>query len=387
MTRVCKRRVFYISGFDPRGVAAYHRMFCEESQKQSAWSGKSVSVGRFEHCSPLASEWQVKRATNEGIVDTTFEFMKWDDIVRRYWRAGWVRLYRLTLNTYWHGIVTTGLLAKIFQIAKWPFLTGLVPALILFGVPLLALLAGIAGFAWGQGSTAHGDRILPVLCGTAGFTAVIALGLWLERKLRLGWLLRTYAFVMDYGQGNIPELEARLGEFAERIAGYMATTEDDEVLVVGHSVGANLAVSVLARMLQLTSDRRHTGKPVFLLTLGGTIPMQGLLPNAGMFREELALLAKSGMVTWVDVTDTQDAACFPMLNPVTASGVALDPEGCGPKVLSAGFKEMLTPKTYRTASWNLFRMHFQYLMASERECAYDYLSITTENLSFHTRFE
>jgi hypothetical protein len=58
----------------------------------------------------------------------------------------------------------------------------------------------------------------------------------------------------------------------------------------------------------------------------------------------------------------------------------------GPQLVSARFRDLLSPETYDTATWNVFRMHFQYLMASEREAVHDYLSVTTDSLRFHNRF-
>ena len=55
-------------------------------------------------------------------------------------------------------------------------------------------------------------------------------------------------------------------------------------------------------------------------------------------------------------------------------------------MVSARFKELLAPETYEAATWNVFRMHFQYLMASDREAVHDYLSVTTDPMRFLDRF-
>jgi hypothetical protein len=34
---------------------------------------------------------------------------------------------------------------------------------------------------------------------------------------------------------------------------------------------------------------------------------------------------------------------------------------------------MLSPEGYRRLRWKFFRVHFQYIMASERPCPYDYI--------------
>ena len=61
----------------------------------------------------------------------------------------------------------------------------------------------------------------------------------------------------------------------------------DEVLVVGHSTGAQAAVSLLARALKLEADPGRHGSQVSLLTLGGSIPMLAWWPQSQWFRDEL----------------------------------------------------------------------------------------------------
>lgn len=375
-----------MSGFDPRGVAAYHRMYSEESQKQAALSGVSVQVGQRKREGALASTWRVERTANGDTVETTFEFMHWDDITRRHWHAGYARLYGLAFKTYWYWIVASDFLAKIFRLAKWNFVTAIAPAVGLFVLPVLALLAGWAGYSVVQSATPE-TRWLPALSGAAGFAVAVGLGCWLERKLSLGWLLRTYAFVIEYSLGKVPGLDERMDHFAQRIARYVEAADDDEIIVVGHSLGANVAVSVLARALAINPLLFRQYQPVGLLTLGGSIPLQGMLPWARLFRDELAQLAANGDLAWVDISAPQDIASFALLNPVTVSGVVFDgktPQR--PQVVSARFRELLSPETYDAATWNVFRMHFQYLMASEREAVHDYLSVTTDGLTFRDRF-
>jgi hypothetical protein len=381
-----KRRVFYISGFDPRGVAAYHRLYAEESRAHAARFGVALEVGTRRREGPLSSVWSARRETEGGTVDTTFEFPHWDDIARRHWHAGWRRLYALAYKTYWYWIVASDfLLRRIYRVSKWNFLTGIAPALVLFLLPPLALAASLSGYVLGARYWPDGAWIAWALAA-AGFAAVIALGWWLERFFSLGWLLRTYGFVIDCSLGRVPELDERMERFAERIAAYAEASDDDEIIVVGHSVGANVAVSVLVKALARKPDLFRS-RPVSLLTLGGSVPMQALMPWSGPFRRELEALAADPDLFWVDVTATQDVASFAGHNPVTASGVTVAGAPAGkPLVEPGGFRERLAPENYERASWDVFRMHFQYLMASEREWPNDYLSLTTDEKPFRERF-
>jgi len=379
-----KRHVFYISGFDPRGAAAYHRMFCDESQKQATRQGVCLQVGERVRVGSLSSRWRAERQTVHGPVETTFEFLHWDDLVRRHWHSGYPRLYRLLPKVYWDMIFKSRLFGKVLRVSKWPVVTGLAPGIGFMVFPVLALLA-----AWGANAAAA--SALPQfvwaapVAGLVGFVAVVGVGVVVERVFALGWLLRTYAFVLGYGLGRIPELEPRMDEFAKRMAEYIGQSDDDEIVVVGHSIGANVAVSAMARALQCNPELCRGPVPVSFLTLGGTIPFLGLMPTAEVFRKELAALADSEELRWVDVSAYEDAASFPLVNPVLASGLTAG-RGASPLVLAGGFKEMLESRTYYKAVWNLFRMHFQYLMASERDVPHDYLAVTTDAVAFRERF-
>jgi hypothetical protein len=376
-----------MSGFDPRGVAAYHRLFSEESAKQALLMGWRIQVGPRKRMSVLSSEWKVERHNgDDSLTTTTFEFLHWDDIVRRHWHEGFSRLYLLACKTYWRGTVTTGILFKLFRTAKWPFVTGIAPAIVFFVMPLLALAAGWWTYHEVVGRI-PASPWMAMVAGAASFLAIGGLALWLDRELNLSWLLRSYAFTAEYGLGKVPELDMRILQFADRVAGYLETSTDDEVLIVGHSSGANMAVSLLARLLRSRPAAASRVSSWALLTLGGSIPMQGLLAQEEEFRSELAFLNKFDGLPWVDVSAAQDLASFAALNPVHASGV-----DCGvidarrPRVLSGEFRKILTEKTYARASWDLFRMHFQYLMAQELPHENDYFSITTDTATFAHRF-
>jgi hypothetical protein len=383
---VNKRRVFYISGFDPRGVYEYHKLFADEVSKQAAWSNFSIKVGPRRRESSLSSIWQVKRDVNDINVHTTFEFMHWDDIARRHWHPGLASLYRMACTVYGVPFRSPAFLMSVLRLSnKWNIVAGFAPALVLLGLPPLGLAAG-----WTLGAalqaTPGSQAWWPALAGGAGFAAALWLTRWLHESAGLGWLLRSFDFLFKYSWGKVSELDARIDHFAGHLARYIGQCDDDEVLIIGHSSGANVAVSVLARALAaypaLFSGRTSFG----FLTLGGTIPVQGVIPWMGSFRNELALLAQSGDLTWIDVTAPQDVLSFALVNPVIASGVVLEQPPRQPKAISGLFKEKLSSNTYPTASWNIFRMHFQYLMASEHARNDDYLAATTDNLRFVDRF-
>lgn len=141
-------------------------------------------------------------------------------------------------------------------------------------------------------------------------------------------------------------------------------SETDEVLVVGHSSGAYLAVSILADLVRERVPRE--GEPsLAFFSLRQVVPMVLFLPKADRVRRDLACLSESDRLTWVDVTAPGDGCAFALCDPVSVSGLAT-PAKRWPLVISVAFTKTLSPERWRALRWKFFRFHFQYLCAFDR---------------------
>ena len=118
----------------------------------------------------------------------------------------------------------------------------------------------------------------------------------------------------------------------------------DEVLVVGHSSGAHLGVSVLARLERVGAVTSKS--PISFLSIGHVVPMVSFLPAATELRSDLKQLGNSDAVTWVDVTAPGDGCSFALCDPVAVSGQG-DGTQNGPLVLSAAFTQTLSNARWR----------------------------------------
>jgi hypothetical protein len=167
-----------------------------------------------------------------------------------------------------------------------------------------------------------------------------------------------------------------MAEFRRTIAAALDEPVE-EVLVVGHSSGAHLAVSILADLVRagLPQDR----PALSFLSLGQVVPMVSFLPEAKRLRADLHDLSRSAAITWIDVTAPGDGCAFALCDPVAVSGVA-PPDKRWPLVLSAAFTQTLSPGRWRALRWRFFRLHFQYLCAFDQLPGtpgdYDYFRIT-----------
>ncbi len=369
--RVGRRRVFYIPGYDPFPSRRYRELYRTEGAAQAAISGHRLTVARS------GAGWRVDAVIEDQTVVTEVEVLGWSDLVRASMDRGIVATYGALARTAWvYG--RSGALWRLASLRKGPVLAALYPVAMLLGQAGLALLA-----AWAVARLL--GLALPGWIGwSVGLVAAASLLRWFrqaDRRLYAHYLMHDFAYTATQGGAHPPELEARIGVFRARIAAAM-TSDADEVLVVGHSSGAHLAVSALAGLLR---DGKPGGPDLGLLTLGQVIPMVSFLPRATGLRRDLHDLARSDRLTWVDVSAPGDGCCFALCDPVAVSGVA-PPDKRWPLVISAAFSRTIDPARLRALRWRFFRLHFQYLCAFDHPRDYDYFAITAGPLTLSRRF-
>lgn len=385
-----RRRTFYLSGFDPRGARHYHRLYREQAKLQANSNGFVWHVSGRKPAHGFIDEWEVRvsdAATEK--VSTTFGFLRWDDIVRQHWAVSWLHILRdfwLVIRTYW----LSGLFLRYFRLTPPIAIIALYPILFVCFAFVLAVFA----VAWGWKMTAENGTptlllsAIGLLGGLALAFGIMRATMWLGHRLAVFWLLQLYAFSARWSLGAVTELETRIDAFATRVVDALQDPEAEEVLLVSHSMGCVLAISVMARVLAKLDKESCVLAPhrLVLVTLGHSIPLTSFLPAANTFRLELQSLALDHRLLWVDYTAPTDGACFSLLNPITVNGLRSAP-GLGPIILSPRFFKLYSRQRYRKLRWNRYTMHFLYLMASEYAGAYDYFGMTAGPLSMKARLD
>jgi hypothetical protein len=196
--------------------------------------------------------------------------------------------------------------------------------------------------------------------------------------------MHDYAYSAQMNGANPPALEARMADFTKTIAEALQR-DVDEVLIVGHSSGVHLAVSVLADLIRAGRVPK-SGPALSFLSLGQVVPMVSFLPQAQRLRTDLAFLAATKALFWVDVTAPGDGCAFALCDPVAVSGVA-PANKHWPLVFSAAFTQSLSPARWKELRWRFFRLHFQYLCAFDRPRDYDYFQITAGPMTLGARYQ
>ncbi len=372
-----RRRVFYIPGFDPHPPRRYRELYRRESASWALLSGGRIALLPPEE--GARAGWRVRAEIDGRSCETAFEVLVWSDLVRRSMARGIPGTYLQMLRTAWI-YLSSGALRRLVRLRKGPVIAAFYPVAMLLGQ---ALAAGLAG--WGGGRLV-GALLHPLAGWGAGIALAVALLRWFraqDGRLFAHYLMHDYAFSAGHRGANPPALEKRIRAFSERIAEALES-DADEVLVVGHSSGAHLAVNALADILR-AGRVRPDGPALSLLSLGQVVPMVSFLPEARRLRADLHLLSGSDAISWVDVSAPGDGCCFALCDPVAVSGVA-PPGRRWPLVISAAFTQTLSPERWKTLRWRFFRLHFQYLCAFDRPGDYDYFSITAGACTLGARF-
>ena len=376
---VRRRHVLFVAGFDPKGASYYHGLYQRESARQAALGAWTYEVGPRRRLASGNDAWEV-RTIGKAVqpdVSTTVEHLRWDDLVRREWPQGAWQVLVGSVMAYVHALASGRALLKVGQVAPMTLFSLAWPGVCWLAVVGLAFL--LAALAWGgmqavlPGGGAWAWMTAWMAAGVAASVAgaVLAAAWRLERRWNTTWLLRIYRFADRWARARMPWLDERLDSMAKRLQEVLQDPEVDEVLLVGYSVGSMLSVSMVARALA-----EHAAKqaPLALLTLGHCVPLLGLMPKAGGFRQELAQVAQAPQVFWVDISSPTDWGSFALADPVA---LCLQQPGLNPRAMvSPRFHTLFDAATYAVLKKDKRRMHLQYLMSGEVPGAYDFFDLT-----------
>ncbi len=382
---VKRRRVFYIPGYDPIHPRRYRELYRKEGAAQADISGYDIAL------SPKTTKgrygWHVESQIDGKIIQADFDVLVWSDIVKTSMNLNIPQTYLVLARTAWT-YIASGALRRLMWLRKGPVIAALYPIFML----ILQLVVAIV-LAYGAGvlvNWAGGKFASPWVANIFGWAVALPVIVFvlryfrkIDNKLFAYYLMHDYAYSARSKGANPPELEARMAEFCDEISDALRS-DVDEVLVVGHSSGAHLGVSILADLIR---DGRvpENGPELSFLTLGQVVPMVSFLPNANRLRGDLRFLSQQDKVIWVDVTAPGDGCAFALCDPVSVSGVAPENKRW-PLVFSAAFTQSLSPERWKELRWRFFRLHFQYMSAFDAPKDYDYFQITAGPKTLFSRY-
>jgi hypothetical protein len=355
-----RRRVYFLSGFDPRGGSHYFRLFADQLRQVAGHQRLPLQLKRLSSPAPaLLSRWTIAGELSSPV---ELVFLHWDDLARQHWpRSPWRLLLDLLPIYRWY--LLGGGLQRIARWSPSVALCGLYPCLVF----TLALLLVSALAAWaGVGVLGLGGP-----AWAAGLAAVLvaAWGLWLGWRLaeQLGvvWLFRSIRFTHQLGQGRDQALRARVRTLAQQLCTLEDAAPAAELLLAGHSSGS-FVMAMLAAELRRQPQWDGLLPRLRLLSLGQNLANLAVHAGAERFHQDLIELAAEPRPPWLDITSRDDYLCFAGVDPYRSCGLPAPSGGAYPQLRLI---ELARGRGIRSW-WQLmgcqFDLHFDYLRCADR---------------------
>ena len=353
-----KRKIFYMGGFDPRGVRHYHGLYREAAERWSERTGIDLDVGKRRSVSPTRTDWSVANP-NDG-TETSYSFLRWEDLVRRAWIKSPVALGLRAARTY-GGLIGNFDVKMARRVPSGPIKTLFYPPIFSVLLPILIglipLLLALVWLPW------WAALAVGAVLGVGGATPVL-------KKLHTPWLLRFFTFNAETGGGATdPAMTERLDSFAADILAELDGAWD-EILLVTHSNGSILAVPLMERILAARGGIMPAN--FALVTFGQSIPLILCRGDAEGFKDRLRAVGR-GSFRWFDIGSPPDGAGFYGVNPMALIGAETRPSLVH---LNPRFYKFYDPANYHSGLANKYDIHFDYLRVGDRVSPLDYPSLT-----------
>ncbi len=368
------RLVFHLGGYDPHMLPekSYRRFIRELKRFEKTWCAAAA-------VSPLSvaadeATWQITTTGPNWRVETRYCLVRWDDIIKAVARRPWWQRFPLSQVAFLDFTAAGALWGYIRT--NWRYALFFLYPFLLFDIFII-----IAWFTGDFLTKVSGSIWIGVI---AGLLMLVALVRGPSRWLGIVTLFDDWIFSTNYIHAGYPVLEKRFDFIAKDIDTAARSAHVDEILVVGHSLGAVLAIDLLDRVLKGNPSIGVSLPRVAFLSVGSSILKIGLHRGARRFRGSLQRVAAASGIFWAEYQALTDVMNFYKTNPVSEVGLtAID----RPAVRIVKIRNMLDPASYRRIRRNFYRVHNQFISGNERRTPYDYFMLVCGPLSARQQVE
>jgi hypothetical protein len=359
---ISKRIVFHIGGYDPiTPPEGAHLRFLRELRRFERTWFVTASVATPD-VSADEMKWNVVTSGPDWRVETDYRLLRWDDVINTFRSQPMWRRLPLGILAFFD-FVSAGALWGYFR-TNWHYAVFFLYPFITFGI--LAVVAIIAGTYVCRVSASASAGTMG---GLVAFGALLA-GPW--RWLHLASLFDDWIFSRTYIRSGDLLLQQKLDRIAKELVVTARQSAADEILLIGHSLGAVLAIDVMARALALDPSFGLAGPRVAFLSIGSSVLKIGFHRDAKSFRAAVERVASAPGVFWGDYQARVDIMNFYNTNPIAEMALTT---AVGPVVRLVEIGKMLEHAMYRQMRLRFFRLHCQFISGNDRRTAYDYFML------------
>jgi hypothetical protein len=374
---IARRHVFHIGGYDPiTPEQQLQRVRRSLSVFQRTWDVRAGIVSGIE-ATPVSASWEMEASGPNWNTRTSYEMLRWDDLILEDHVRGMGSRLGQSLVTL-ADFVVTGTLFR-FMYASWKYAG-------FFLFPYLY----VAGFAACGAGIGYG---LVRLTGVSGFAALllaaaVTVGVMAGLLHLLGWrqpinhVFDDWIFSREFVYGQRPRMDARIDRFAERILERVRNADVDEIVIIGHCLGAALVMDLVARALERDPDLASRGPSLCILTVGATIPKFSLHSRGGRIRQATRAVADERRIHWTEYHARDDAISFYRFDPVILKRVSRERSDGRPNIRRVQLHNMMDKDSFRRHRFNFMLMHYKFLMGNSVRADYDYCLIICGPLPF-----
>jgi hypothetical protein len=355
------RIVLHFAGFEPLDAEAHRQRYARAAEQSAHVWQNAVAVGQLDH---EAQSFHVEASGPDWRTLSTVHVFDLAAVVEDYRRrplalriaAGFTAAAR---------VIADGAAVEYFRHA-WRF--GL-----FFLSPFLLMAAGIAA--------AIVLACLPFLLGmpliNELWSVPLGLAFFLGAFIPFSDRFHTLHLFADWRMAvalarlGDAELDRLLRSFEAEVLDALRE-EADEILITSHSIGTNLAVHVIGRLLETKPDL-FAGRNVAFVTLGGALLQCALMKSAKVLREHVGRIARVENLAWLDVQCLTDIVNFYRSRSFELCGHR-DLEPAAIRLIR--FKRMLDPEHYRRIKRDMLRVHRQYVLGLDRRADFDFTLLT-----------
>jgi hypothetical protein len=317
--------------------------------------------------------WRIETRAPNWKVNTEFRLLNWSDVFKDDSRLG-------NFNRLWRAV--RALTDFVISGTCWRYLRKSWRFGLFFLYPVLAVLPFIAIALWLPTLLENLAVPLASFVGPAIGVGLFAVFIrWVDPALPR--IVELWIVLYDLVHLKRTGLSQRLGMFSQDIVAKLRSNDFNEIVIVGHGMGAALQPVIMDRALFALPDFGKDGRSVSALSLGSLLLAIGLHRGGAWLVSPTLRIARDRMVYWAEYQADEDILSFPGCNPVTE----FIGESEAPVLQRIRIKDMVDTVAKGRFSKTVYQNHLRLVGANTKRYFYDYFMVCCGPFALSTRVE